>query len=401
MLIILSTLIIFVLYTLFTTRTAVQARIQSNVIEKETNNIIVDSLLNMETIKAFGKIKGLMDLCRKTFIAREYAERSAQLKFDVIHLGQVIIFCFSFGILCFFISIDIYYQKFTAGDFILCNGYFIQLFNPISAFGQVFKNIKEAIIDLKDVADVLLIPPKIDRLNAIGISNSLQLIEFKNVSFKHNNKLILKNISFQIHLNKTVIVTGLTGSGKSTLGKLLLRFYEVNTGKILLNGINLTKIDLDSYYQMIGYIPQEITLLNDTILSNIKFVKPDATDTEVREAIRLAKLDTLNNSLPDGLNTLISERSLNISGGERQRVAWARIFLRKPQICILDEPTSALDEHTEQQILYNFQKHINNCFKIVFTHRNKYFQNGYKLLHIHKGCLNEKSVFDYNNKVRN
>ena len=256
-------------------------------------------------------------------------------------------------------------------DFILFNGYILQFVVPVSVLGQVLQDIKKTILDMRGIIDVLLTPAEIVEIShPLNLPKTSLSIRFENVSFKYKDRFILKDVSFKIAVEQTAILVGPTGTGKSTLAKLLLRLFDPTEGNIFINDINLKQLSLKSLAEIIGWVPQETYLLNDTIKNNLIFVYPEATKKEIEEALKHAHLLEFIDKLPKGLAMIVGNRGLKLSGGEKQRLSIARIFLKKPKICIFDESTSSsLDKDTEKIIQENIDKFLPYTTKIIITHR--------------------------------
>jgi len=241
---------------------------------------------------------------------------------------------------------------------------------PISILGQVLQDIKKTILDMKGVMDVLLTSAEvIESPHPLHLPKAAPSLQFKNVSFKYKDRLILKNVSFKIEAGQTALIVSPTGTGKSTIAKLLLRLFDPIDGNIFIEDTDLKQLSLKSLSDNIGWIPQETYLLNDTIKNNLLFVYPEASSREIADALKCAHLFDFINKMPEGIETRVGNRGLKLSGGEKQRLSLARIFLKKPKICIFDEATSFLDRNTEKIIQKNIQTFLPHATKLVITHR--------------------------------
>lgn len=360
----------FFVYTSISMRFAFKDRERANEVDRNVDGIVTDWLSNYEAIKVFGRSKLAVSTCEKELKKREKAEVTFMAKYSLSHLGQSLILGIGLSSLVFLIGRDVMNGSMTIGDFILFNGYILQFIFPIGLLGQVLQDMKKALIDMKGVLDVLLTNSEIlEAPNPLVLSRSHFQINFDNVFFQYNDRDILKNISFTIEPGQTALIMGPTGAGKSTIAKLLLRLYDPTGGQIFINKINLKEFSLESLYATIGWVPQESYLLNDTIKNNIHFVCPDATLAEIEEALERAHLLNFIENLPEGINTTVGDRGLKLSGGEKQRLSLARLFLKKPEICIFDESTSSLDKETDFIIQNNIEKFLPNMTKIIITHR--------------------------------
>jgi len=360
----------FFIYTSLSSKAAFKDRERANEIDKSVDGVVTDWLSNYEAIKVFGKCGLAVQTCERELKKREVAEVRFTTKYNLSHIGQSLILGFGLTSLTYLIGQDVLKGSLTIGDFILFNGYILQFIVPVSVLGQVMQDVKKALIDMKGIIDILLTPSEITEIpHPLVLSGPRFQIHFKNVSFKYKDRNILENISFKIGAGETALIVGPTGIGKSTIAKLLLRLYDPTEGQVLINQIDIKQLSLESLYETVGWVPQESYLLNDTIKNNVHFVCPEATNDEVEEALNQAHLLGFINTLPEGLNTVVGDRGLKLSGGEKQRLALARLFLKKPKICIFDESTSSLDKDTDFIIQHNIERFLPNMTKIIITHR--------------------------------
>jgi ABC-type transport system involved in Fe-S cluster assembly fused permease/ATPase subunit len=345
-------------------------REKANEIDKSVDGIITDWISNYEAIKVFGKRELAVQTCEKELKKREVAEVTFLTKYCLSHVAQSLILGVGFSSLTYLTGQGVLKGSLTVGDFILFNGYILQFILPISILGQVIQNIKKALLDMKGVVELLLTSNEVKEIeNPIHLIGSSFPVHFENVSFSYNDRNILRNISFKIEAGETALIVGGTGIGKSTIAKLLLRLYDPTAGQILVGGINIKQLSLESLYETISWVPQEGYLLNDTIYANIQFVRPEASLIEIENALDKAHLLDFVKKLPSGLNTIVGDRGLKLSGGEKQRLFLARFFLKKPKICIFDESTASLDKDTESIIQNNIAKFFSGMTKIIITHR--------------------------------
>jgi ABC-type transport system involved in Fe-S cluster assembly fused permease/ATPase subunit len=363
-------LAIFFIFTCFFMKGNLKEREKANDIDQSVDGVITDWISNYEAIKVFGKRELAIQTCEKELKKREVAEITFLTKYYLSHVAQSLILGIGFSFLTYLTGQGVLKGSLTVGDFILFNGYILQFIIPIGILGQVIQNIKKALLDIKGVIELLLTPNEIKEIkNPILLNGSSFSVRFENVSFRYNNRNILQNISFKIKEGETALIVGSTGVGKSTIAKLLLRLYDPTAGKILVGGINIKQLSLESLYETVSWVSQESYLLNDTIYANIQFVRPEASLTEIENALDNAHLLDFVKKLPSGLNTIVGDRGLKLSGGEKQRLSLARFFLRKPKICIFDESTASLDNETESIIQNNIQKFFPEMTKIIITHR--------------------------------
>ena len=268
-------------------------------------------------------------------------------------------------------ALDVMAGTKTVGDFVMVNLLLLQLFIPLNFMGTVYREIKQSLIDIERMMDVLDQSPEVaDRPGAKPLVVAGGTIRFENVSFCYEpERIILDGLSFEVPAGKMVAIVGPSGAGKSTISRILLRFYDISGGRVTIDGQDIRDVTQTSLRAALGVVPQDTVLFNDTILYNIRYGRPDATDEEVREAARLAQIDDFIAKLPDGYRTMVGERGLKLSGGEKQRVAIARTILKGPPILILDEATSALDSHTEKEIQDALDQVSKNRTTLVIAHR--------------------------------
>lgn len=360
---------IFFVYTIIALKITIKAREQANEADRDADGIVADWLSNYEAVKVFGKSDLAIDACDRELKKRENTEVKYMRNVVILYIGQSIILGIGLSVFIYIVGKGVLQRSLTTGDFILFNGYILQFVMPVSILGQVFQDIKKTILDMKGVIDVLLTPIEIvEAAHPFHLSKTPPSIRFENVSFKYKERFILKDISFKIESGQTAVIVGPTGAGKSTIVKLLLRLFDPIEGDIFINDINLKKLSLHSLSETIGWVPQETYLLNDTIRNNLTFVHPKATSKEINDALQQAHLLEFINKLPQGLETIVGNRGLKLSGGEKQRLSIARIFLKKPKICIFDESTSSLDKDTEQVIQKNIEKNLFQMTKVIITH---------------------------------
>ncbi|MBX9786028.1 MAG: ABC transporter ATP-binding protein/permease [Alphaproteobacteria bacterium] len=360
----------FFIYTSLSIRAVLKDREEANEVDRSVDGIVTDWLSNYQAIKVFGKRELAVRTCERELKKRETVEVTFMTKYSLIHVGQSLILGFGLSSLIYLIGQDVLKGSLTIGDFILFNGYILQFIIPISILGQLTHDIKKALIDMKGILDLLLTTSEIIEASQPRVlSGSHFQIHFDNVSFKYNDRNILENISFKIEAGETALIMGSTGVGKSTIAKLLLRLYDPTEGQVFINQTDIKQFSLESLYETIGWVPQESYLLNDTIKNNVQFVLPEATLQEIEEALDRAHLLDFINKLPQGLNTIVGDRGLKLSGGEKQRLSLARLFLKKPKICIFDESTSSLDKDTDFIIQNNIEKFLPHATKIIITHR--------------------------------
>ncbi len=362
------------LYVWFTVRATdfrISIRRDMNDSDTDANTKAVDSLLNFETVKYFGNEE--MEARRYDVSMEKYEESATKVWTSLgwLNFGQGVIFGVGMTIMMVMSALAVQRGDQTIGDFVFINVMLMQLAIPLNFIGFVYREIRQGLTDIEHMFDLLDVPPEIvDKKDAKPLVMGEGSIRFDDVHFRYDeNRPILKGISFEVPYGKTVAVVGPSGAGKSTISRLLFRFYDIQQGAITVNGQNLRDITQKSLRAAIGMVPQDTVLFNDTIAYNIRYGRVDATDEEVMEAAELAQIADFIRSLPDGLKTMVGERGLKLSGGEKQRVAIARTILKAPPILILDEATSALDSATESEIQSALDYVSKGRTTLVIAHR--------------------------------
>ncbi len=364
-------LAIFIIFSWFGMEWISEVQRHLNTIKMRTAAKIVDSLLNYETVKVFNNTEH--EINRSDTILKKYEAVYVNFfwRVDIVHSCQALIIGLGLTILTLFAGRAVLTGKFSIGDFTMINWYLLQLVTPLNYLGKVLKDVRKGLNNTQNSIDLLLIEPQVkDHLDAIVLDAKNPQIEFKEVSFSYEgDRNILSNVSFVVEPGQTVALVGMTGSGKSTIARLLYRFYDINKGSILINGVDLRDVKQESLQRSIGIVPQDTVLFNDNLYYNITYGDLNASEERVEDAIRRAHLKKLIDSMPDGLRTMVGERGLKLSGGEKQRVAIARVILKQPAIYIFDEATSALDTKTEQQIQQNLREISKGCTTLIIAHR--------------------------------
>lgn len=366
-----------------------------NEMRKDTSTKLVDNLLNYETTKYFCNELYDKKLCDQALQNQEKTGLRWNLCELLIQTGQAFIIGIGLLLLTIISGNAVINHTLTIGDFILINGYLMQFAMPLHQFGYILRQVRTGLNNLHDAFEIMRQEPEIvDAPNAINLKTEKAEIIFENVFFNYNSsREILKDVSFKVPAGKTVAIIGSTGSGKSTIARLLFRFYDINSGKILINGNDIRNITQNSLRSLIGIVPQDTVLFNNSLYFNIAYGKPTATKQEVENVIKLAHLDELIKKLPEGYNTIVGERGLKLSGGERQRVAIARMLLKNPLIYIFDEATSSLDVHTEHEIQKNIATISSDCTTIIIAHRLSTIEHADQVLVLENGKIIETGLF--------
>ena len=362
------------LYIWFTVKTSewrIAIRREMNESDTDANSKAVDSLLNFETVKYFGNEKLEMSRFDNAMAGYERAAVRTLTSLAVLNFGQTVIFTLAM-IACMGLSAQaVMAGTQTIGDFVMINALLIQLYQPLNFIGTIYREIKQGLTDIEAMFDLLDVDPEVaDKPGAPALAVTQGSIRFENVRFHYDpEREILKDVSFEVPAGKTVAIVGPSGAGKSTISRLLFRFYDVTGGRILIDGADLRDVTQASLRAVIGMVPQDTVLFNDTIRYNIRYGRADASDAEVEEAAQMAQIGDFIKALPQGYETEVGERGLKLSGGEKQRVAIARTILKAPPVLILDEATSALDTHTEQEIQSALDTVSRDRTTLVIAHR--------------------------------
>lgn len=369
--IILAAVISYVWFSVKATDWRTQFVKAQNQADNASSTKAIDSLLNFETVKYFNNEAFEASRYDTGLADWEKARRKNRLSLFALNGGQAFIIACAMTSMLAMAAFQVADKNMTIGDFVLVNAFTMQIFMPLNFLGFVYREIRGSLANIENLFELLARKPNIiDQPGAETLSVKNACIQFNNVSFAYDNKRpILKNVSFEINAGQKVAVVGDSGSGKSTLVKLLFRLYDVNAGTICIDGHSISHVTQNSLRQQIGIVPQDTVLFNDNLYENIKYGRTDASDEDIKQAIKLAHLDTFVASLPDGLNTQVGERGLKLSGGEKQRVAIARAILKNAPIMVFDEATSSLDSASEQAILAAMKTLEKNHTSLVIAHR--------------------------------
>ncbi len=392
LIIILLTVALYVGFTFYATEWRIGIRRKMNESDTDANVKAIDSLLNYETVKYFSAEEREAKRYDRSMARYEDASVKAYTSLAILNAGQAIVFTIGLAAAMVLCAIGIEHGTNTVGDFVMINAMMIQLYQPLNFMGLVYREIKQAVIDIELMFSILDRKPEIeDRPGALPLKVRTGIIRFDNVSFAYEpERAILKNVSFEVAAGHTVAIVGPTGAGKSTVSRLLFRFYDVTGGRILIDGQDIRDVTQNSLRAAIGMVPQDTVLFNDTIRYNIRYGQWDATNAEVEDAARLAQIDGFIRLAPKGYETEVGERGLKLSGGEKQRVAIARTILKAPPILLLDEATSALDSHTERDIQDALDRVSRNRTTLVIAHRLSTIVGADEILVLDQGSIVER-----------
>lgn len=362
------------LYTWFTIKASdwrISIRREMNDSDTDANTKAIDSLLNFETVKYFGN--EAMEAKRFDASMARYEKAATQTWTSLgwLNFGQAVIFGIGMAIVMVMSALEVQAGTQSIGDFVFINAMLMQLSIPLNFIGFIYREIRQGLTDIEQMFDLLDVKQEVsDKPRAPALKVDKGAIRFEDVHFAYDaNRPILKGISFEVPAGKTVAIVGPSGAGKSTISRLLFRFYDIQSGSVTIDGQDVRDVTQESLRKVIGMVPQDTVLFNDTIAYNIRYGRPDATDEEVEKAAELAQISSFIKHLPEGYKSMVGERGLKLSGGEKQRVAIARTILKAPPILILDEATSALDTATEQEIQSALDVVSRGRTTLVIAHR--------------------------------
>ena len=387
-------IVLYLWYTVRATDWRIKIRRTMNESDTEANTKAIDSLLNYETVKYFGAEEREAQRYDQSMATYEQASVKSYTSLAVLNAGQAVIFTAALTGCMVMAVLDIMAGTKTIGDFVMVNALLLQLFIPLNFMGMVYREIKQSLTDIERMMDVLAESPEVaDRPGAVPLQPVGGTIRFENVRFCYEpERIILDGLSFEVPAGKMVAIVGPSGAGKSTVSRILLRFYDVSGGRVTIDGQDIRDVTQTSLRAALGVVPQDTVLFNDTILYNIRYGRPEASDEEVREAARMAQIDAFIAKLPEGYRTMVGERGLKLSGGEKQRVAIARTILKGPPILLLDEATSALDSHTEKEIQDALDQVSRNRTTVVIAHRLSTIVGADNILVLDAGQLVEQGT---------
>jgi ABC-type transport system involved in Fe-S cluster assembly fused permease/ATPase subunit len=390
--VILLAVISYVAYSVKATQWRTEFIREANIADSTSNSRAIDSLLNYETVKYFGNEAYEAKLYDAELAKWEQAKRKNRLSLFTLNGGQALIIAAAMTAMMALAALQVSAGSMTLGDFVLINAFTMQIFMPLNFLGFVYREIRGSLANIEQMFTLLRKTPRVEDLPNTGqLIITKGEISFEEVGFFYQQQRdIIKQISFKVKSGQKVAVVGGSGGGKSTLVKLLFRFYDVTAGRILIDGQNIRQVTQQSLRRAIGIVPQDTVLFNDTIRENIRYGRPDASEADIDHAIDLAHLRGFINSLPEGGKTVVGERGLKLSGGEKQRVAIARTILKKPAILVFDEATSSLDSYSEQQIMTAIKEVSKGITSLVIAHRLSTIVDADNILVIKEGKIVEQ-----------
>ena len=391
----LITIGLYIVVTFTVTQWRLQFRRRMNAADNAVSTKLIDSLLNFETVKYFNNEEH--EYKRLDESLQEYEKESVnnQYSLSYLNIAQTVVIMTGITIMLVMSAFDIREGSLTIGGFVVINAYMLQLYQPLNFFGTVYREIRQSLTDMENLFTLWEEKPNLSDNDQSASKTNQASIRFENVSFDYDERrTIIENISFEVPDGKKVALVGPTGAGKSTISRLLFRFYDPKQGAIFINNENIKDISQSSLRKMIGVVPQDTVLFNDTIYYNISYGNPEASEEQIYEAARSADIHNFVIGLPDGYQTLVGERGLKLSGGEKQRVAIARAILKNPSIFFFDEATSALDSTTEKEIQKNLQTISQNRTTLVIAHRLSTAADADEILVLEHGQITERGTHD-------
>ena len=396
MVVVVFTITLYVTFTFKLTEWRVKIRRAMNDQDSDANQKAIDSLLNFETVKYFNAEGREAARYDRAMAAYEGLAVKTGYSLSALNAGQSLIITTGLTAVMVMSALGVQKGTLTVGDFVMVNAYMIQITMPLGFLGTVYREIRQALVDMGEMFGLLSQPSEVnDAPNAKSLNVTGGEVVFQDVHFAYDRaRAILKGISFSIKPGQRVAVVGPSGAGKSTLARLMFRFYDVTGGSISIDGQDLRDVTQSSLHQMIGIVPQDTVLFNDTVFYNIAYGNPDASRAEIEAAAKAAKIHDFIVSLPDGYQTTVGERGLKLSGGEKQRVGIARTLLKNPPILVLDEATSALDTQTEQSIQESLNEMGQGRSVIVIAHRLSTIADADVIIVLEDGLISERGTHD-------
>jgi len=390
------TITIYVILTFVITRWRVQFRRDMNSADNSVSTKMIDSLLNFETVKYFNNENHEFNRLDVSLKKYELAANKSRHSLSLLNIAQIIVIMSGITIMLVMTAFGIRSNDISIGGFVVINAYMLQLYQPLNFLGSVYREIQQSLVDMENMFNLLDEKSKVkDSLKQLNINNKTE-IKFSNISFGYDERrTVIKDISFDVPNSKKVAIVGPTGAGKSTISRLLFRFYDPTSGSIYINDENINSISQHSLRKIIGVVPQDTVLFNDTIHYNISYGDPKASEDDIINAAKNADIHDFVIGLPDGYKTIVGERGLKLSGGEKQRVAIARTFLKNPKILFFDEATSALDSSTEKEIQKNLENMSKDKTTLIISHRLSTAAYADNIIVLDKGSIIEQGSHNY------
>ncbi|AZQ67476.1 ABC transporter ATP-binding protein/permease [Silicimonas algicola] len=390
------TIALYVWFTFAVTEWRVKIRKEMNDQDTDANQKAIDSLLNFETVKYFGaeaREAERYDGSMERYVA---AALKTNYSLAVLNFGQALLITAGLVVVMVMAAIGVANGALTVGDFVMVNAYMIQITMPLNFLGTVYREIRQALVDMAEMFELLEQPAEVqDKPDARALRVDGGAVRFDDVVFGYDaERPILRGVTLDVPAGQTVAIVGPSGSGKSTIGRLLFRFYDVNGGALRIDGQDVRDITQESLHRTIGVVPQDTVLFNDTVYYNIAYGRPEASRAEVLEAARAAKIHGFIESLPEGYDTQVGERGLKLSGGEKQRVGIARTLLKNPPILLLDEATSALDTETEREIQRELKAMGEGRTVLTIAHRLSTIADADRIVVLEDGVIVEEGTHD-------
>jgi ATP-binding cassette subfamily B protein len=388
------TVVVYITFTLSVTEWRMHYRVKMNTLESEANTYAVDGMLNYETVKYFNNEDYELSRYDQTLKGWEGSAVKSQNSMSLLNFGQGAVIAVGVTFMMVYAAQGVINGSMTLGDLVLVNTMMLQLFLPLNFLGVIYRALKYSLADMDMMMRLLDTPQEIsdkDRARPLIVSDAHVRVE--HVSFSYNeDRQVLNDVSFEIPVGKKVAVVGPSGAGKSTLSRLLFRFYETDSGRILIDDQDISDVTQESLRENIGIVPQDTVLFNQSIFHNIHYANHDASMDEVIQAARVANIHEFIQSLPDGYETIVGERGLKLSGGEKQRIAIARVILKNPRILVFDEATSSLDSRSEQSILSSLKQVAMKHTTLVIAHRLSTIIDADNILVLDKGAIVEQGT---------
>ena len=384
------TISIYIFLTLIITQWRIQFRKDMNAADNDASTKMIDSLLNFETVKYFNNEDHEFNRLDYSLEKYENAANKNRMSLSLLNFSQTLVIMTGITLMLVLSVFGIKNNTISVGGFVVINAYMLQLFQPLNFLGTIYREIRQSLIDMENMFNLLNEKNKVEDKGTNNVENKNLEISFKNISFGyHPSRSIIKNLSFDLPKGKSLAIVGPTGAGKSTISKLLFRFYDPVSGEIIINNKNIKYYKQDELRKIIGIVPQDTVLFNDTIYYNINYGKPSATKEEIIQAAKIAGIHDFIESVPDKYKTVVGERGLKLSGGEKQRVAIARTVLKNPSIYFFDEATSALDTSTEKKIIKNLDVISKDKTTLIIAHRLSSVSNADNIIVIDQGEIVE------------